>query len=218
MRYRSPNKSETFYRATRFSWKGDYQAQFSWRPLDPNSEIQPVTQQNLVFSDIMILGPSMNNEFRAGYNRRALSQTSLTNGTDWGKQFGIPNIGSATFPNFNIGYGIAALNDYKNIGVDQTLLGTGTSKEVVCGNDSPGPPKERVQICLIVEGPTSPAGLRPVTGGWYLGAHVQEDNFEYRYTALFEEGKPGQPAGGPRRITGARIRGGYFFGHARRKR
>jgi hypothetical protein len=103
------------------AWKGDYQAQFNWRPLDPNSEIQPVTQQNLVFSDIMILGPSMNNEFRAGYNRRALSQTSLTNGTDWGKQFGIPNIGSATFPNFNIGYGISPLNDYKNIGDDITI-------------------------------------------------------------------------------------------------
>ena len=44
------------------------------------------------------------------------------------------------------------------------------------------------------------------------------ENFEYRYTALFEESKPGQPAGPPRRITGARIRGGYFFGPARRRR
>lgn len=47
---------------------------------------------------------------------------------------------------------------------------------------------------------------------------VKLENFDYRYTALFEEGKPGQPAGGPRRITGARIRGGYFFGPARRRR
>jgi ATP-dependent RNA helicase RhlE len=47
---------------------------------------------------------------------------------------------------------------------------------------------------------------------------VKLDNFDYRYTALFEEGKPGQPAGAPRRITGARIRGGYFFGPARRRR
>ena len=82
-------------------------------------------------------------------------------------------------------------HDYKNIGVDQTLLGTGTSKEVVCGNDAPGPPKERVQICLMVEGPTSSAGLRPVTGGWYLGAHVQEDNFEYRYACFGRATKQG---------------------------
>ena len=47
---------------------------------------------------------------------------------------------------------------------------------------------------------------------------VKLENFEYRYTALFEEGKPGHPAGSPPRITGARIRGGYFFGPARRRR
>src|SRR5215470_2510727 len=47
---------------------------------------------------------------------------------------------------------------------------------------------------------------------------VKLENFDYRYTALFEEGKPGRPAGSPPRITGARIRGGYFFGPARRRR
>jgi hypothetical protein len=47
---------------------------------------------------------------------------------------------------------------------------------------------------------------------------IKLDEFKYRYTALFEEGKPGQPAGGTRRVTGSRIRGGYFFGMARRKR
>jgi len=46
---------------------------------------------------------------------------------------------------------------------------------------------------------------------------VKLENFNYRYTALFEEGKPGQPAGGGR-VTGVRLRGGYFFGPARRRR
>ena len=46
---------------------------------------------------------------------------------------------------------------------------------------------------------------------------VKLDNFEYRYTALFEEGKPGQQ-GGPPRVRGARVRGGYFYGPARRRR
>ncbi len=103
------------------AWKGDYQAQFNWRPLDPNSETQPVDQKNLAFSDIMILGPNANNEMRFGYNRRALTQTSLTDGTNWAKQFGIPNVDGGTFPNFNIGYGISALNDYKNVGEDLTF-------------------------------------------------------------------------------------------------
>ncbi len=46
---------------------------------------------------------------------------------------------------------------------------------------------------------------------------VKLENFDYRYTALFEEGKPGQPPGGGR-ITGVRLRGGYFFGPARKRR
>src|SRR5215467_5473392 len=45
------------------------------------------------------------------------------------------------------------------------------------------------------------------------------ENFNYRYTALFEEGKPGKPdMGGRNRVTGARVRGGYFFGPAKRRR
>ncbi len=47
---------------------------------------------------------------------------------------------------------------------------------------------------------------------------VKLEDFNYRYTALFEEGKPGQPEGSARRVTGARIRGGYFFGPARKRR
>ena len=47
---------------------------------------------------------------------------------------------------------------------------------------------------------------------------VKLDDFDYRYTALFEEGKPGQPQGGPMRARGARVRGGYFYGPARRRR
>jgi ATP-dependent RNA helicase RhlE len=46
---------------------------------------------------------------------------------------------------------------------------------------------------------------------------VKLENFEYRYTALFEEDKPGRPSGGPLRARGARVRGGYFYGPARRR-
>jgi len=46
---------------------------------------------------------------------------------------------------------------------------------------------------------------------------VKLENFEYRYTALFEQDKPGQPAGIPR-VRGSRIRGGYFYAPSRRRR
>ncbi len=47
---------------------------------------------------------------------------------------------------------------------------------------------------------------------------IKLENFDYRYTALFEESKPGRLGGSAPRITGARIRGGYFFGPARRRK
>ena len=47
---------------------------------------------------------------------------------------------------------------------------------------------------------------------------VKLENFDYRYTALFEEGKPGQLQGGGGRVRGARVRGGYFCGPARKRR
>jgi ATP-dependent RNA helicase RhlE len=47
---------------------------------------------------------------------------------------------------------------------------------------------------------------------------VKLENFDYRYTALFEEGKPGHPQGSGGRVRGARVRGGYFYGPARRRR
>jgi ATP-dependent RNA helicase RhlE len=47
---------------------------------------------------------------------------------------------------------------------------------------------------------------------------VKLENFDYRYTALFEESKPGHPSGSGGRVRGARVRGGYFYGPARRRR
>jgi ATP-dependent RNA helicase RhlE len=47
---------------------------------------------------------------------------------------------------------------------------------------------------------------------------VKLDGFNYRYTALFEADKPGQDAASVLRVRGARVRGGYFFGPAKRRR
>jgi ATP-dependent RNA helicase RhlE len=47
---------------------------------------------------------------------------------------------------------------------------------------------------------------------------VRLENFNDRYTALFDEEKPGQPRGFERRIQAVRIHGGYYFGPAKRRR
>jgi ATP-dependent RNA helicase RhlE len=46
---------------------------------------------------------------------------------------------------------------------------------------------------------------------------VKLDHFDYQYTALFEEGKSGAKPSFPGKVRGARVRGGYFFGPARRR-
>jgi len=48
---------------------------------------------------------------------------------------------------------------------------------------------------------------------------VKLENFDYKYTMLFEEGKPGQSKGGfPGKARGVRVHGGYHFGMSRRRR
>jgi ATP-dependent RNA helicase RhlE len=46
---------------------------------------------------------------------------------------------------------------------------------------------------------------------------VKMENFDYKYTMLFEEGKPGAPKGFPGKARGSRIRGGYHFAPGRRR-
>jgi ATP-dependent RNA helicase RhlE len=46
---------------------------------------------------------------------------------------------------------------------------------------------------------------------------VKLDNFDYQYTALFEEDKQGQRTPFSGKVRGARVRGGYFYGPARKR-
>jgi ATP-dependent RNA helicase RhlE len=47
---------------------------------------------------------------------------------------------------------------------------------------------------------------------------VKLENFDYTYTALFEESKPGQAQGFPGKVRAVRVRGGYHFAPGRRRR
>jgi hypothetical protein len=62
---------------------------------------------------------------------------------------------------------------YHNLSIDQRVLGERSQREVICGNTSPGAPKERTQLCLAIWGPVF-AGRREVHGGWYLPARAED--------------------------------------------
>jgi hypothetical protein len=69
-------------------------------------------------------------------------------------------------------------HDYKNVSTEQDIYGH-TTRDIVCGNTTPGPPKERVQICLVATGPVVD-GRRAIHGGWYLPPRT-DDLIAYRY-------------------------------------
>jgi hypothetical protein len=47
---------------------------------------------------------------------------------------------------------------------------------------------------------------------------VKLENFNYTYTALFEEPKAGAPAGFPGKVRGGRVHGGYHFAPGGRRK
>jgi hypothetical protein len=89
--------------------------------------------------------------------------------------------------------------NYHNISVQQDLQ-THTTRDILCGNDSPGPPGALPQICLVITGPTV-HGVRASHGGFYLPPYAP-DKRAYRYacfgSALTDHlcGSP-TPAGAP---------------------
>lgn len=61
-------------------------------------------------------------------------------------------------------------HEYHNLAIEQDVT-TFTTRDVVCGNVSPGSPGERTQICLALTGPVID-GKRAVSGGYYLAPKV----------------------------------------------
>lgn len=72
-------------------------------------------------------------------------------------------------------------HDYKNLSAEQDQRNH-TTIDVVCGNTTPGAPKERVQLCLQMTGPVI-HGRRAARGGWYLPPKA-EDLRRYRYACF----------------------------------
>jgi hypothetical protein len=57
-------------------------------------------------------------------------------------------------------------HNYRNLTTEQDLK-THTTRDVICGNTTPGAPHTRTQLCLIMTGPVA-HGRRAIRGGYYL--------------------------------------------------
>jgi hypothetical protein len=71
-------------------------------------------------------------------------------------------------------------HDYLQISVRP--VGLGQTRDVACGNASPGPSGKRTQICLVMVGPVV-HGLRSVSGGWKLPPRTA-DHLADRYACF----------------------------------
>lgn len=65
-----------------------------------NIYVKPLDQRNVVISDTYTLSPTMINEMRIGYNRRANTAIPQSYNQDWAGKLGIPGVSTATFPDF----------------------------------------------------------------------------------------------------------------------
>ncbi|MGH2874736.1 MAG: hypothetical protein ACRDK7_03020 [Solirubrobacteraceae bacterium] len=94
-------------------------------------------------------------------------------------------------------------HDYVNISLEQDIY-SHTTRDIACANTSPGPPGERVQLCLQLTGPIV-HGLRAARGGWYLPPKTQ-DAPALRYGCFGEAKHPhgcGPPAQDVESLAGA---------------
>ena len=69
----------------------------------------PIDQQNWAFADYHTFSPTLMNEVRLGFGRRASTITPPTAGQGWAQKLGIPNVDGANFPSFISGSGTEAL-------------------------------------------------------------------------------------------------------------
>jgi hypothetical protein len=76
---------------------------------------------------------------------------------------------------------MATGHDYRNLTVSQDLKGH-TTRDTVCGNVSPGGPKERTQLCVTLVGRTVGAE-RAISGGFYLPP-MSENERSKRYACF----------------------------------
>lgn len=114
----SPNH-KVFFRYSHGHNRGQNGDNFANAQYNASREIPPTDNINGVISYTSILSRRLFNEFRLGYNRRASSNPqrpdSVTN------SISIPGVAPETFPYFNIGFSIAPMGYFRQVGEDKII-------------------------------------------------------------------------------------------------
>jgi hypothetical protein len=109
--FSSANKVFGRYSQNRVRTLGRVSNELLWSLVDP--VYVPLTDlHNLVVSDTHSFSPTLINEARFGWNARNQTNSPPTQGGDWARQLGIPNVSPETFPDIRNTGG----NRYYNLG------------------------------------------------------------------------------------------------------
>ena len=113
------SNEKIFGRYSHYHNRGQNGDNFARPEFNASREINPTDDINGVISFTSIISRVTFNEFRIGYNRRASSNP--TRPDEAKNALTIPGVAPETFPYFNIGYGIGALNYTRQVGEDRIL-------------------------------------------------------------------------------------------------
>ena len=106
---------------TTWSNRGVYLG-LQWQTINSTAVPTPIGFHNVAFSDTYTISPTTINEFRFGGNRRVATRNPDSYMQDWGKQLGIPNTLSDTFPEFaGTGFSISPGGYSQSVSEDYTL-------------------------------------------------------------------------------------------------
>ena len=157
------NNEKIFGRYSQYHNRGQNGDPFARPEFNASREINPTDDINGVISFTSIISRTMFNEFRIGYNRRASSNPTRPEATK--SALTVPGVAPETFPYFNIGYGIAALNYTRQVGEDRIVQDNFT---LIAGRHSIKLGFETVRTAYSDTGTALPSGQYNFTGGTSL--------------------------------------------------
>lgn len=111
--------NKIFFRYSQGHNRGQNGDNFANAEYNASREIPPTDNINSVISYTSILSRRLFNEFRLGYNRRASSNPERPESAK--NAISIPGVEPETFPYFNIGFSIAPMGYFRQVGEDKII-------------------------------------------------------------------------------------------------
>jgi len=158
----NPN-NKIFFRYSQGHNRGQNGDNFANADYNASREIPPTDNINGVISYTSILSRRLFNEFRVGYNRRASSNPARPESAR--DAISIPGVEPETFPYFNIGFSIAPMGYFRQVGEDKIIQNNMT---LIAGRHNLKFGSETIRTLYSDKATSLPSGQYDFAGGTSL--------------------------------------------------